>query len=55
MLFRSLWPQDRSLGVFREWFRVELHGMVVDVVGDADDDEDDDDFDTDQSEDEENG
>ena len=51
----ALWPQDRSLGVFREWFRVELHGMVVDVVGDADDEEDDedDDVDIDPSDDEE--
>lgn len=29
----ELWPQDRSLRVFREWFEVEFHGSIVDTVG----------------------
>ena len=31
----SLWPKDRSLGVFREWFDLECHTVLIDtVVGD---------------------
>lgn len=27
----SAWPADRSLKTFREWFRVEIHSVVVDA------------------------
>jgi hypothetical protein len=27
------WPKHRSLKMFREWFDVELHSMVIDVTG----------------------
>ncbi len=30
----SAWPQQRSLKMFREWFRVDLHSVVVDVADD---------------------
>ena len=30
----SAWPQSRDLKTFREWFRVDLHGVVVDVGDD---------------------
>lgn len=30
----SAWPQDRSLEMFRAWFRVDLHNVVVDVADD---------------------
>lgn len=29
---RSLWPQDRSLKVFWEWFDVELSSILIDTV-----------------------
>ena len=28
----SLWPQKRTLKMFREWFAVEYHSMVWDMV-----------------------
>jgi hypothetical protein len=28
----TLWPQDRSLKTFWEWFHVEVHSTVVDTV-----------------------
>jgi hypothetical protein len=28
---RSLWPQDRSLKLFRRWCDVETHGIVIDL------------------------
>ena len=28
----SAWPQGRDLEMFRQWFRIELHSTVVDVV-----------------------
>ena len=28
-----LWPEDRSLRRFREWFAVEHHSCIVDTVG----------------------
>jgi hypothetical protein len=31
----STWPADRSLKTFREWFRIDIHNVVVDV-GDTD-------------------
>lgn len=31
----SLWPEDRTLEKFREWFDVEYHSWVVDTVGDV--------------------
>jgi len=31
----SLWPADRDLKRFREWFRVDIHNVVVDA-GDND-------------------
>ena len=30
----SAWPKSRDLQTFREWFRVDLHGVVVDVGDD---------------------
>lgn len=29
----DLWPKPRTLGVFREWFDVEYHSVVVDTAG----------------------
>jgi hypothetical protein len=31
----DLWPQDRSYELFREWFSVECHSMLVDTVDDV--------------------
>ena len=28
----STWPSERDLKTFREWFRVDVHNMVVDVA-----------------------
>lgn len=28
------WPQVRTLGLFMEWFEVEFHSMIVDLVED---------------------
>ena len=28
----STWPAERDLKTFREWFRVDLHNVVVDVA-----------------------
>jgi hypothetical protein len=30
----SVWPERRDLKTFREWFRVDLHSVVVDVSDD---------------------
>ena len=30
----SLWPQNRDLKVFREWFRVDIHSAVIDAGDD---------------------
>ena len=30
----SAWPQSRDLQTFREWFRVDIHNIVVDVGDD---------------------
>ena len=30
----SLWPADRDLKRFREWFRVDIHNVVVDAGDD---------------------
>src|SRR5438105_5689874 len=30
----SLWPEARDLTLFREWFRVDIHNVVVDVGDD---------------------
>jgi hypothetical protein len=27
----SLWPSNRDLRMFREWFRVDIHSVVVDA------------------------
>ena len=27
----STWPADRDLAMFREWFRVDIHNVVVDM------------------------
>lgn len=29
----ALWPEDRSYPVFRDWFDVECHTVLVDTVG----------------------
>jgi hypothetical protein len=30
----AAWPQDRTLQMFREWFRVDIHSTVVDIGDD---------------------
>src|SRR5262245_17039417 len=30
----SAWPQTRDLKTFREWFRIDIHSVVVDVAED---------------------
>lgn len=30
----SAWPQDRDLAMFKSWFRIDLHNVVVDVPDD---------------------
>ena len=30
----STWPSDRDLAAFREWFRIDIHSVVVDVADD---------------------
>ncbi len=30
----SSWPATRDLATFREWFRVDIHSVVVDVADD---------------------
>ena len=27
----SLWPEERSLAMFRDWFEIEIHTMVWDL------------------------
>lgn len=29
----SLWPKKRSIKVFKEWFDVECHTVIIDLVG----------------------
>ncbi len=31
----SMWPEKRTLSVFRKWFDVEIYSMVYDMVGEA--------------------
>jgi hypothetical protein len=31
----SAWPQMRSLAMFRQWFELEFHGIVVDLGNEA--------------------
>src|SRR3990167_5070243 len=31
----SAWPQKRDFKTFRQWFSVELHSVVEDLMGDA--------------------
>jgi hypothetical protein len=28
----STWPAGRDLGMFREWFRIDVHNVVIDVA-----------------------
>ena len=30
----ATWPPNRDLALFREWFRVDIHSVVVDVADD---------------------
>jgi hypothetical protein len=30
----TAWPQNRDLAMFRAWFRIELHNVVVDIADD---------------------
>jgi hypothetical protein len=30
----SAWPTGRDLRMFRDWFRLDVHSIVVDVAGD---------------------
>jgi hypothetical protein len=36
----SVWPQNRTLAMFKEWFHIELHSIVEDLVDDEIVDED---------------
>ena len=36
----SLWPKKRTLKVFRDWFEVEYHTVLVDTVGEPITDDD---------------
>lgn len=36
----SLWPNNLTLEVFKEWFEVECHTILIDTVGDQICDED---------------
>ena len=29
----DLWPTDRTLTLFREWFEIECHSVIMDTVG----------------------
>ena len=29
----SAWPKQRTLAIFRKWFRIELHSVVEDLCG----------------------
>lgn len=31
---QSVWPQTRNLKAFREWFRIDVHNIVVDMADD---------------------
>jgi hypothetical protein len=31
---QSTWPQIRDVRTFREWFRIDIHSLVVDVADD---------------------
>ena len=31
----TMWPEKRTLSVFRKWFDVEIYPMVYDMVGEA--------------------
>lgn len=33
-LDEAKWPVPRTLAVFKEWFTVEFHSMVIDLCGD---------------------
>jgi hypothetical protein len=30
----GLWPQDRTLALFKAWCEVEVHGIIIDLVDD---------------------
>ena len=30
----AAWPQERTLKMFREWFRIDIHSVVVDIGDD---------------------
>ncbi len=36
----ALWPKNRSLKVFNQWFDVECHTVLIDMVGGSIDDDD---------------
>jgi hypothetical protein len=36
----SAWPKNRTLAMFKEWFHIELHSVVEDLVDDEIVDED---------------
>tara|TARA_Y100001956_G_C3976615_1_gene123221 strand:- start:62 stop:412 length:351 start_codon:yes stop_codon:yes gene_type:complete len=29
----SLWPKKRTLNIFKQWFEVECHTVIIDLVG----------------------
>jgi len=43
------WPKDRNLKMFREWFDVEFHGMVFDLLDEPIEDVDDEDEEKDET------
>jgi hypothetical protein len=30
----SMWPEKRTLSVFRKWFDIEIHSMIIDTLDD---------------------
>ena len=40
----ALWPQDRTLELFRAWCEVDVHGIIIDLVDDLLLDSDDEDI-----------
>lgn len=31
----SVWPEKRTLSVFKQWFDIEIHSVVYDMIGNA--------------------
>lgn len=39
-LDESLWPEERTLKMFHEWFEVKFHSVIEDTVGESIEDDD---------------